>query len=268
MEYSIGEFSRMTRMTVKTLRLYHEEGLIVPRVDGQTGYRYYHPAAVDRAALVARLRAWDFSLREIRDVVDHCSNDQDLGPVLERKAREVAAQATRYIQMRNEIELFRATLKEESMKPTINAVIEKTLPETLVVSVRYRGSYDQVGEAFGRLFRTFGRWTAGSPFVLYHDAEYRDDDADIEACLPLRKEVSLTGLETKWLEGGRALCLVHPGPYDTLGRAYRTLAGVLATRGWTAQVPSREVYLKGPGGLFPRRPAHYLTEVQMPLLGR
>src|SRR5688572_21374443 len=46
--YSIGEFSKITRLTVKTLRFYHEQGLIVPSwVDEQTGYRYYDSSKVE-----------------------------------------------------------------------------------------------------------------------------------------------------------------------------------------------------------------------------
>ena len=40
--FSIGEFSKITGLTVKTLRFYHEQGLLHPtHVDSETGYRYY-----------------------------------------------------------------------------------------------------------------------------------------------------------------------------------------------------------------------------------
>ncbi|MEX2120445.1 MAG: MerR family DNA-binding transcriptional regulator [Pirellulales bacterium] len=39
--FSIGEFSKITGLTVKTLRFYHEQGLLVPSCVGEeTGYRY------------------------------------------------------------------------------------------------------------------------------------------------------------------------------------------------------------------------------------
>jgi len=41
--FSIGEFSRITGLSIKALRLYHEKGILVPgRVDDATGYRYYN----------------------------------------------------------------------------------------------------------------------------------------------------------------------------------------------------------------------------------
>ncbi len=64
--FSIGEFSRITGFTVKTLRFYHEKGIVVPAcVDDQTGYRYYDESGVDRARVVAHLRKLEFPLSEI-----------------------------------------------------------------------------------------------------------------------------------------------------------------------------------------------------------
>lgn len=57
---SIGDFSRMTQLSVKTLRHYHDVGLIAPHyVDPSTGYRYYSYDQVPTAQVVTRLRALD-----------------------------------------------------------------------------------------------------------------------------------------------------------------------------------------------------------------
>jgi protein phosphatase len=51
---TIGAFARLTRLTPKALRLYDELGLLPPvRVDPASGYRYYEPAQLERARLVA-----------------------------------------------------------------------------------------------------------------------------------------------------------------------------------------------------------------------
>ena len=57
MLFSIGEFSRVTGLTVKALRFYHEEEVLVPaEVDGVTGYRYYADRQVETARAVKFLR--------------------------------------------------------------------------------------------------------------------------------------------------------------------------------------------------------------------
>ena len=63
----IGEFSKLTRLTVKALRFYEEKGLLLPaRVDPWTGYRYYDGTQLETAARIKALRQLDFSLEQIR----------------------------------------------------------------------------------------------------------------------------------------------------------------------------------------------------------
>ncbi|MBU1079193.1 MAG: MerR family transcriptional regulator, partial [Spirochaetes bacterium] len=64
----MGEFSAATRLTVKALRLYHDEGILVPeRIDPFSGYRYYGDASWKRARSVSLLRELGFSHRELKD---------------------------------------------------------------------------------------------------------------------------------------------------------------------------------------------------------
>ena len=67
----IGMFSRASSLSIKTLRAYHESGILVPaRVDPQTGYRSYTVDQLADAAIVQRLRALDLPLEQVRTVVD------------------------------------------------------------------------------------------------------------------------------------------------------------------------------------------------------
>ncbi|MFI9275439.1 MerR family transcriptional regulator [Kitasatospora sp. NPDC052896] len=68
---TIGAFARASRLSPKALRLYDELGLLPPaEVDERSGYRYYHPAQLDRARLVAWLRRLGMPLARIRLVCD------------------------------------------------------------------------------------------------------------------------------------------------------------------------------------------------------
>jgi len=67
---SIGDFSRMTQLSVKTLRHYHDVGLVEPHhVDPATGYRYYSRDQVPIAQVVRRLRGLDMPIPEVRSVL-------------------------------------------------------------------------------------------------------------------------------------------------------------------------------------------------------
>ena len=66
---SIGDFSRMTFLTVKALRHYHDVGLLEPaRIDAHSGYRYYRPEQVTEARMIRRLRDLDLPVDEVRAV--------------------------------------------------------------------------------------------------------------------------------------------------------------------------------------------------------
>src|ERR1700722_18699649 len=66
---SSGEFARTSGLTRKALRLYDELGLLTPaRVDPQSGYRYYAPAQLEQARLVAWLRRLGMPLASIRAI--------------------------------------------------------------------------------------------------------------------------------------------------------------------------------------------------------
>jgi DNA-binding transcriptional MerR regulator len=68
--YSIGEFSQVTGLSVKTLRFYHEKGILVPSsVDETTGYRFYDAGKIEKARIIMRLRAMEFSLEDIAAVL-------------------------------------------------------------------------------------------------------------------------------------------------------------------------------------------------------
>lgn len=67
---SIGEFAQLTHLSIRTLRRYHDTGLLAPaRVDDATGYRYYEAEQIPAAQVIHRLRQLDVPLAEVRRVL-------------------------------------------------------------------------------------------------------------------------------------------------------------------------------------------------------
>ena len=70
-KFKIGEFSKLNRVTVKTLRHYEEIGLLVPsQVDKWTGYRYYDVCQLGRMNTIRDLKELGFTLEEIGELFD------------------------------------------------------------------------------------------------------------------------------------------------------------------------------------------------------
>jgi DNA-binding transcriptional MerR regulator len=263
--FTIGEFSRITGLTVKALRFYHECGLLQPAtVDPGSGYRYYAPAQVERARVIAQLRELDFTLEEIGALL---AGEHDSPKLLERLeakhkhleslARHAHAQAAA---LRNLIRHEREM--GEIMQTTMFEVEEKVLEPMLIAGVRLKGKYSECGQGFARVARALGRSLAGKCFLLHYDDDYAEE-ADYETCFPVRRAKPVDGISIRELPGGRCISLVHKGPYEQLSRSYARVAEYAKGKGYEIVRPTREIYLKGPGMIFRGNPNNYLTEIQM-----
>ena len=94
--FSIGEFSKITGLTVKTLRFYHERGLLVPaRVETGSGYRYYDARNIDTARTIVGLKDLGFSLDEISTILRDHADEADILKFLERQKSQLKAQMAR-----------------------------------------------------------------------------------------------------------------------------------------------------------------------------
>ena len=263
--FTIGEFSKITGLTVKTLRFYHEQELLVPSfVDRQTGYRYYDDTQIESARIIAFLRGMEFPLSEIKELLNHVADSEELLRIVERQ-REVLE--TRIKHFRKAVRSLDQFLREEreamAMMQSTSEVEEKALQPMLMAGIRMKARYSECGTGFGRIGRSFGRYLCGKPFLLHYDAEYKEEDADFEACIPVRQAKQADGISVRELPGGPCVSLVHKGPYEELGRSYARILKYVKERGYTVVMPTREVYIKGPGMIFRGNPKNYITEIQM-----
>jgi len=262
--FSIGEFSKLTQLTVKTLRFYHEEGLLIPAfVDPDTGYRYYDQNGLETARAIAYLRSLEFSLADIKTLLHH-QGDEDLLNTLQRQQSAVKKRIKQLRKVALSIDQFILEERQaRTMSQTVNNVQEKMLEPLLVAGIRMKGKYSDCGRGFARIGRSLGRFICGKPLLLHYDSEYREDDADFEACMPVRQRKEIDGLTVRELPGGRCVSLVHQGPYDQLGRSYARVFEYLNDHKYKVILPTREVYLKGPGMILKGNPKNYLTEIQI-----
>ncbi|MDR3406133.1 MAG: MerR family transcriptional regulator [Chthoniobacter sp.] len=267
--FTIGEFSQISGLSVKALRYYDEKGLLKPaHVDVATDYRYYDAACVERARVIARLRELQFPLGEIASILAECSDESDLLATMQRQQRVILE---RISADRKVVKALEEMIAQEVDATRLTAqgrfaIEERQLDPILIAGLRMKGRYQDCSRGFAIVARTMRRHLQGRPLCLYYDGEYREEDADFEACIPLRREVpSRDEVCVRILLPQRCLTLVHQGPYPQLGRSYRKLLTEAKRRGLEIQLPTREVYLKGSGMIFKGNPMRYLTEIQLPI---
>jgi DNA-binding transcriptional MerR regulator/effector-binding domain-containing protein len=266
--FSIGEFSKITGLTVKTLRFYHEQGVLIPtRVDAGSGYRYYSEGRVETARAIARLRQLDVSLSEIATLVSDCDDDSDLLEFLEQHRQQMQQKMAAWQAIVGSIDQLIQAEREarRTMSSSRNAIETKTLEPMLIAGIRLQGRYSDCGPAFGRIGRAFGRWICGKAMLLHFCNEYREDDADFEACIPIKRGSDRKGITVRTLPGGQCVSLLHHGPWEELGRSYEKILAHIRQHQLGYELPTREIYVKGPGMIFKGNPAKYITEIQFML---
>ena len=264
--FSIGEFSKITGLTVKTLRFYHEQGILEPSsIDPDNGYRYYADSKIETARVIVALRDLDFPLADIAAMVRGHDDDSGILEFLESHNESIQAR------IRNDRRISRLLVQiihqekeaHEKMSESPFEVSEKTIEPVLIAGLRMKGKYSDCGKGFGRIGRKYGRHICGKAMLLCYDTEYRENDADYEVCMPVRRGESGDEISVRELAGGRCLSLMHRGPYHELSRSYEIIIKHAKDSGLVFQSPTREVYHKGPGMIFRGNPQKYLTEIQL-----
>ncbi len=263
MEYQIGDFSKISRLSIKTLRYYHEVGLLCPtRIDNESGYRYYNDNCIEKAHIINELKALEFSISDIKEILANYNEDTDIAAYMKKRLEDINKKLNHYTEIQHKISYF---IKQDERKPIINSskVIIKEIPGILIASIRFKGSYQEVGREISKLFRYCGKYATGSPFCIHYDNEYKEENADIEVCIEVLKRVDKDTIKSRKLQSISALSIIHKGPYESIGTTYKTITDFIKENHIKTGVPSRELYIKGPGLIFKGNPNNYITEIQI-----
>lgn len=268
----IGEFSKLSRVSIRMLRHYDEIGLLTPEtIDPFTGYRYYSETQLIAVGRIAALKELGFSLAAISELLacygDRAALERHL--LLKRKeAREAAEAAERRLRLLDTaIERLR---KDEPMKYDVTV---KTIPERYVASVRQViPSYDLEGH----LWSIFLKETAhmhiqdGDPCLctaLFHDREYKETDADVE----IQKSVKGSYPDTehvkfKTVPAVQVASAVYKGGYDQISEVNAAVAAWVEANGYVFDGIAFNIYHVSPHET--RDPAQFVTEVCYPVRKR
>jgi len=266
--YTIGQFSRICQLSIKTLRFYDEIGLFKPHwVDPSSGYRYYTAEQLPRAYEIIVYRDLGFSLEQIKQLVNtkKYRDSRKLMALLLKRKREIRQQIESQREQFYKVQRHIKRLKE-GIKLSTGNVILKEVDSIKVMSVRGIGPYSIIGALIGELGKFAGEnhiRIAGPPICVCHDKEYKETDADLEVCFPVATDFESTErIECEELPAHEMATLIHKGPYDTLGESYGKILAWINENGYQIIDWSREVYLSDPEQVSPEE---YITEIQFPV---
>src|SRR5918996_5767471 len=267
----IGDFSKLSRVSVKTLRFYDEMGLLKPiEVDRFTGYRYYEFDQLATLYRILALKDLGFSLEEIGRLLDGDLTTEQMRGMLKLRKAEIRQRVQEETERLERVELWLRQIEQENFMPKYDVVIKKIDP-IKVSSVQgviptppdQRSLWD---ELLGHLNQQRTRMM-GTPMVIYHDKEFKERDWDIEVCLPVTDEIAPDGRVKVYNLPGfeKMACVVHTGPFATIGQAYDAIAKWVDQNGYQIVGPGRELNLRLPETPGDQNDPNTVNEIQFPV---
>jgi len=247
----IGDFSKLSRVSIKALRFYDEMGLLIPvHVDPFTSYRYYEYDQLLRLNRILALKDLGFSLEEIGHLLaGHLTPDQMRGMLKLRQA-EAKQRVQEEAQRLERIEARLRQIEQEDSMSKYDVVIKKVEP-IKVASIRdIVPTPPEQGGLWGELGEYLARHNIkpleAPCLTLYYDDEFKERDWDLEVCLPVDMAVPETDrVKMRILPEVEAMaCTLHHGPFVTIGEAYQALGKWIDLNGYRIVGPAREVYLR------------------------
>ena len=266
--FKIGDFSRLSFVTVKALRYYDEIGLLKPvKVDQFTGYRYYSAEQLPRLNYIISLKNMGLSLEEITALVTDSLTPAQMREVFILKKAELRQRLEQEQVRLSRVEKLLEQIEKEGAMPEYQIVV-KNVESQLFASIRaIMPTYGHVGQLYEELFKYIfsnGGRPAGPTHFMSHDGEFKEKDVDIEAGIPIAAAMSGSDrVKVYELPGIEAATTIYRGPYEGIGEAYQALMSWIESNGYQVTGPDRELYLVSPGDT--QDPSKYVTEIQFPI---
>jgi DNA-binding transcriptional MerR regulator len=270
--FKIGDFSKLSRVSVKALRYYDEIGLLPPaQIDRWTGYRYYTPDQLPRLNRILALKDLGFALEQIAQLLDGDLPAAQIRGMLIMKRAEIQREVGAAQEQLARIEARLRLIEQENAMPSYEVIlkpvekvrvagVQGVVPDETVIGPTFNRLFDEVEHYVQR----HGAGIAGPGIALYHDTmEGGWQDVRVAAAFPVRDALpDGEQVHVHDLPAATMASVVHHGSFDSLGPAYQAVLNWIEQNGYRINGPSREVYLQ-----YERTgdPAQYVTEIQVPV---
>jgi DNA-binding transcriptional MerR regulator len=243
----IGDFSRATHLTVKTLRHYHRIALLEPAdVDEWTGYRRYGTDQIPQALIISRFRALDMPLEAIREVVT--------APDLETRNAVISAHLER---LEAALEHTRSAAKSlrgllASTEPPSTPIEQIQIAATAAAAISATITTDDDTNAWllgalAELNATLrGQDLQATAPVggIFSDELFTDARGEATLFVPCAGQLNPVGrVETIIVPAVELATIVHVGTHADIDRSYGALATYVADHALGVPGPIREYYL-------------------------
>ncbi|WP_433598980.1 MerR family transcriptional regulator [Nocardia sp. CA-135953] len=268
--FSIGDFARHGRVSVRMLRHYDAIGLLRPdRVDAATGYRYYEGGRLARLNRIVALKDLGFTLEQVGRILDDMVDTAELRGMLALRRAELEQQIrgdrARLVQVETRLRI----IEKEGAMPA-NDVVVKSIPAVRVAELTgIAADFEPqtIGPVVGPLFDQLctrleqaGVAIVG-PAIAYYE-EQLDGSVHVHAAMPVNVEPAAS-YEFAIFDlpaVPQAATVVHRGSMDEVLEPWQSLGKWIDANGYRSAGPAREVTLE-----HTKDPSGWVTELQEPI---
>lgn len=248
--YSIGKFSNLCNVPVKTIRYYSDIGLLKPSfIDEVTGYRYFDYDKMKELNTIQVLKNCHFSLKEIEQIMKGKNDWQDLELRLHKKVLElehqqeiIAEQIQNIVQVKNSIR----NTEPFNPKPILSSCYIEERPKIQMLAIREKINVMDMDRLVQKLFERIYAYQLeieGELTAIFHQQHRKQNIADVELLLPVK--ATQLAEYIKVIPEGRYACIHVKGPYSELHFGYSRLQEWLTEQALQAEGTFMEQYIKG-----------------------
>ncbi len=259
----IGDFSKLTHVTVKTLRHYGELGLLLPaHIDRYTGYRYYTLDQMPRLNRILALKELGFSLEQVAQLLDEDLSLEEMRGMLRLKQMELTRSVSEEQARLASVERRLLQLAQEG-RPPQREIALKEIPAQTVLTARVVAASEEAIRPARHSLQTLlcshlesARLKPASPwFALVDDGPYAENDLEVE--LAVGVQLNRNQRQGDWGSSPvqlvelpavqRMASVIHEGDAATLNSAYTHLCAWTQSNGYRIAGAYREIYLPESG---------------------
>lgn len=266
----IGDFSKLSRISIRMLRHYDEIGLLIPAdIDFFTNYRYYSETQLTVASRISMFKSMGFSLNDIAIMIKNQDNVEILSRFFAAKQLEVQEQEK---ELSYRILLLQAAIQRlrEDKQMMKYDVIFKTLPMRTVASVRkIIPTYSKEGILWNIIKSEIAplqvQYTNPSyGLAIYHDEGYKETDVDVEIQISVKgKYFDTENVHFKTVLDQEVVSSTYKGSYDQLTAVNEAIASWIHHHGYELNGSMFCIYHVGPSQTT--NPNEWVSEVCFPV---
>lgn len=253
-------FAAMNRVTVKALRFYEEQNLLLPAyINYENGYRFYELSQIQDLHKITALKQAGFTLEEIQKLNNGC----DENAVLLKKKSELLSKIADLTKQLSIVETF-LTKKADTIS---SPVLIKKIPKVTVAAMKSTiESYDDLFELMPKMGALMEKAGCECSMPEYCFTNYITTTGEIiiETCeAVVEAKPQLEDLYFKEFPEVQAACIFHKGSYNNLSQSYERLLNYIEENSYEICGDFRESYIDGVWNKSDE--SQWLTEIQIPV---